>query len=99
MSNKFEQCTNVTRRFSTYPNEEFIKALGDLVRTSAKTGGYGIYIKSLYKKELVKNENENWLYQLSEYVLNHQSLLEFGGYEVIAHRPIGLYRTIDIYKI
>ena len=99
MENNFEEVTSAVRTFATYPDEEFVKYLNDELNLSRKLGGNGLIIKSLYKKELIKNEPENRLYQLSEYILNHKSVPELGGYEVKEHAPIGLYRTIDIYKI
>lgn len=98
MTNKFERVSNNERRFNNYPDEEFFSYLNDELKISASIGGNGISINSLYAKEIIKNENENRLYQLAEYVLNHKLWLNFGGYEVREHLPIGLYRTIDIYK-
>jgi len=98
MTKKFTQVSNIERRFNNYPDEEFFSYLNDELKISASISGNGISINSLYTNEIIKNENENRLYQLAEYVLNHKLWLNFGGYEVREHLPIGLYRTIDIYK-
>jgi len=99
MSKKFTEVTSAIRKFSTYSEEEFIEYLTDELNISKKMGGSGVTIKSLYKEELIKNEDENLLYQFSEYVLRNRLLLEFGGYAIREHMPIGLYRTVDIYII
>ena len=98
MKEKFEQVSNTEGRFNNYPDEELFNYIKDELKVSAKLVGNGVSFNSLYAKEMIKNENENRLYQLSEYILRHKPLLDFGGYEVREHLPIGLYRTVDVYK-